>query len=82
MKSNSKMKGVKAKNVTPELVSGNKDVVAAARKGRKSGGKADMKVKGDMAKGRADRACRACRASGGKLTSSDWTAAQGPGQKP
>lgn len=79
MKSNSKMKGVKAKNVTPELVSGNKDVVSAARKGRKCGGKADMKVKGEMAKARADRPGRA---SGGKLAGSDWAAAQGPGQKP
>lgn len=74
-----KMKGVKPKNVMPELVSGNKDVVSAARKGRKSGGKTDMKVKGSMAAARGDRACRA---SGGKLTSSDWSAAQGPGTKP
>ena len=49
-----KMKGVAPKKNTPELVAGNKDVVAAARKMRKSGG----------------------------ICASDWTAAQGEGQKP
>jgi len=76
-----KMKGVAPKKNTPELVSGNKDVVAAARKMRKSGGKAmkDMgKMKGKMAAMRGDRKAR----KSGGMCSSDWTAAQGEGQKP
>jgi len=79
-----KMKGVAPKKNTPELVSGNKDVVAAARKMRKSGGKA-MKAKKEMGKmaGKmsAMRADRKPRKSGG-ICASDWTAAQGEGQKP
>lgn len=79
-----KMKGVMPKKNTPELVAGNKDVVAEARKMRKSGGKA-MKAKKDMGKmgGKmaAMRADRKPRKSGG-MCSSDWTAAQGEGQKP
>jgi hypothetical protein len=118
-----KMKGVAPKKNTPELVSGNKDVVAAARvakrgggmlsepipaskmsdrekanqqagldafnkymssrvSSRKSGGKAkakDMgKMKGKMAAMRGDRKAR----KSGGMCSSDWTAAQGEGQKP
>jgi hypothetical protein len=78
-----KMKGVMPKKVTPELVAGNKDVVAAARKARKYGGKAgkgkDMgKMGGKMAAMRADRKPR----QSGGMCSSDWTAAQGAGQKP
>lgn len=79
-----KMKGVAPQKNTPELVSGNKDVVEAARKMRKSGGKA-MKSKKDMGKmaGKmaAMRADRKGRKSGG-ICSSDWTAAQGEGSKP
>ena len=79
-----KMKGVMPQKNTPELVSGNKDVVEAARKMRKSGGKA-MKAKKDMGKmaGKmaAMRADRKARKSGG-ICSSDWTAAQGEGSKP
>ena len=76
-----KMKGVAPKKNTPELVSGNKDVVAAARKMRKSGGKA-MKAMGKMGgKMAAMRADRKARKSGG-MCSSDWSAAQGEGQKP
>ena len=76
-----KMKGVAPKKNVPELVAGNKDVVAAARKARKSGGKA-MKDMGKMAgKMAAMRADRKARKSGG-MCSSDWTAAQGEGQKP
>jgi hypothetical protein len=78
MKKTEKMKGVKPKNAVPALVAGNKDVVMAARKGRKCGGKTDMKVDGGKAAMRADRPARA---SGG-LTVSDWTAAQGPGKRP
>jgi hypothetical protein len=78
-----KMKGVKPGKVTPELVAGNKDVVAAARKMRKYGGK--MKAKKEMGKmgGKmaAMRADRKPRKSGG-MCSSDWMAAQGEGQKP
>ena len=105
-----KMKGVKPGKVTPELVSGNKDVVAGARKmrasggaasramtdaekakaskyanmmgqPRKSGGKAmkDMgKMGGKMAAMRGDRKAR----KSGGMCSSDWSAAQGEGQKP
>ena len=76
-----KMKGVMPKKTSPELVSGNKDVVAAARKARKSGGKAmkDMgKMDGKMCGGRADRKAR----KSGGLCSSDWTASQGAGTKP
>ena len=109
-----KMKGVMPKKNVPELVAGNKDVVAAARvakrgggstaaqqaaptaesmekarkyaamlgQPRKSGGKAkakDMgKMKGKMAAMRADRKPR----KSGGICSSDWTAAQGEGQKP
>jgi hypothetical protein len=76
-----KMKGVAPQKNTPELVSGNKDVVEAARKMRKSGGKAgkDMgKMKGKMAAMRADRKAR----KSGGICSSDWTAAQGEGSKP
>jgi hypothetical protein len=114
-----KMKGVAPKKNTPELVSGNKDVVAAARvakrgggmlsqqipaskmsdrekanqqagldamnkyvSSRKSGGKAkakDMgKMKGKMAAMRGDRKAR----KSGGMCSSDWSAAQGEGQKP
>ena len=77
-----KMKGVMPKKNTPELVSGNKDVVAEARKMRKSGGKAKAKDMGKMAgKMSAMRADRKPRKSGG-MCSSDWTAAQGEGQKP
>lgn len=79
-----KMKGVMPKKNSPELVSGNKDVVSEARKMRKSGGKA-MKAKKEMGKmaGKmaAMRADRKPRKSGG-VCSSDWTAAQGEGQKP
>jgi hypothetical protein len=79
-----KMKGVAPKKNVPELVAGNKDVVAEARKMRKSGGKA-MKAKKDMGKmaGKmaAMRADRKPRKSGG-VCSSDWMAAQGEGQKP
>lgn len=76
-----KMKGVMPKKNSPELVSGNKDVVEEARKMRKSGGKAgkDMgKMKGKMAAMRADRKAR----KSGGICSSDWTAAQGEGSKP
>jgi len=107
-----KMKGVAPKKNTPELVAGNKDVVAAARKmkrgggslssqtahtpesrahaekygammgkSRKSGGKAkkDMgKMAGKMSAMRADRKPR----KSGGICASDWTAAQGEGQKP
>lgn len=117
-----KMKGVMPKKVTPELVAGNKDVVAAARKmkrgggslsqqaspeqmtaaqkanqaagvnamnkyiasrssgAKRYGGKAkDMgKMSGNKAHGRADRKAR----KSGGMCSSDWTAAQGEGQKP
>ena len=109
-----KMKGVAPKKNTPELVAGNKDVVAAARvakrgggmlssqtahtpesraraekyanmmgQPRKSGGKAKAKKEmGKMAgKMAAMRADRKPRKSGG-MCSSDWTAAQGEGQKP
>jgi len=78
-----KMKGVAPKKNTPELVSGNKDVVEAARKMRKSGGKAKAKKEmGKMAgKMAAMRADRKPRKSGG-MCSSDWSAAQGEGQKP
>ena len=82
-----KMKGVMPKKNSPELVSGNKDVVEEARKMRKSGGKAKAKAKpmkdmGKMAgKMAARRADRKPRKSGG-MCSSDWTAAQGEGQKP
>ena len=109
-----KMKGVMPKKNSPELVSGNKDVVAAARvakrgggsmsqqvkqtpdqakaamdkfssylsKPRKSGGKAKAKDMGKMAgKMAAMRADRKPRKSGG-MCSSDWSAAQGEGQKP
>jgi hypothetical protein len=79
-----KMKGVMPQKNSPELVAGNKDVVAEARKMRKSGGKA-MKAKKEMGKmaGKmaAMRADRKPRKSGG-VCSSDWTAAQGEGQKP
>ena len=79
-----KMKGVMPQKNSPELVSGNKDVVAEARKMRKSGGKA-VKAKKEMGKmaGKmaAMRADRKPRKSGG-VCSSDWTAAQGEGQKP
>lgn len=76
-----KMKGVAPKKNTPELVAGNKDVVAEARKTRKRGGKA-MKEMGKMhGKMAAMRADRKGRKSGG-MCSSDWTAAQGEGQKP
>jgi len=79
-----KMKGVMPQKNSPELVAGNKDVVEAARKMRKSGGKA-MKAKKEMGKmaGKmaAMRADRKPRKSGG-MCSSDWTAAQGEGQKP
>lgn len=76
-----KMKGVMPKKNSPELVSGNKDVVAEARKMRKSGGKASKemgKMSGKMCGGRADRKAR----KSGGLCSSDWTAAQGAGSKP
>ena len=78
-----KMKGVKPGKTNPELVSGNKDVVMAARKARKYGGKAkDAKDMGKMAgKMAAMRADRKPRKSGG-ICSADWTAAQGEGQKP
>lgn len=78
-----KMKGVKPGKVTPELVAGNKDVVAAARKARRYGGKAKgMKDMGKMDGGKAMmRSDRKARKSGG-MCSSDWTAAQGEGQKP
>jgi len=77
-----KMKGVTPKKVSPELVAGNKDVVEAARKTRKRGGKA-MKDMGKMAGHKASgmRADRKARKSGG-ICSADWTAAQGEGQKP
>ncbi len=76
-----KMKGVTPKKLSPELVSGNKDVVEEARKMRKRGGKAmkDMgKMGGKMAAMRADRKPR----KSGGMCASDWTAAQGEGQKP
>ena len=84
-----KMKGVMPGKTSPELVSGNKDVVEEARKMRKSGGKAKAKAKaksmkdmGKMAgKMAAMRADRKPRKSGG-MCSSDWSAAQGEGQKP
>lgn len=108
-----KMKGVAPKKNVPELVAGNKDVVAEARKmkqgggslsqqaaptaaskaravkyanmmgqPRKSGGKAKAKDMGKMAgKMAAMRADRKPRKSGG-ICASDWTAAQGEGQKP
>jgi hypothetical protein len=79
-----KMKGVMPKKNSPELVSGNKDVVEEARKMRKSGGKAKAKAKdmGKMAgKMAAMRADRKPRKSGG-MCLSDWSAAQGEGQKP
>lgn len=114
-----KMKGVAPKKNTPELVAGNKDVVAAARvakrgggmlsqqvpaskqsarekanmaagmdamnrymSSRKNGGKAKAKDMGKMAgKMAAMRADRKPRKSGG-ICASDWTAAQGEGQKP
>lgn len=75
-----KMRGVKPKNVKPALVSGNSDVVAEARKGRKRGGKVmTEKMEGEKSMKRGDRACRA---SGGALAGGDWQAAQGPGKKP
>ena len=76
-----KMKGVMPKKNVPELVSGNKDVVAEARKMRKSGGKAGKemgKMAGMKGHGRADRKAR----KSGGICSSDWTAAQGEGSKP
>ena len=73
-----KMKGVAPKKNTPELVAGNKDVVAAARKTRKRGGKTMGKMDGKMAAMRGDRKGR----KSGGMCSSDWTAAQGEGQKP
>jgi len=76
-----KMKGVAPKKNTPELVAGNKDVVAAARKMRKAGGKATKemgKMAGKMAAMRSDRKAR----KSGGMCSSDWAAAQGEGQKP
>ena len=76
-----KMKGVMPKKNSPELVSGDKDVVEEARKMRKRGGKAmkDMgKMGGKMAAMRADRKGR----KSGGMCSSDWSAAQGEGQKP
>ena len=76
-----KMKGVMPKKNTPELVSGNKDVVAEARKMRKCGGKASKEMGKMGGKSAAMRADRKPRKSGG-VCSSDWTAAQGPGQKP
>jgi hypothetical protein len=104
-----KMKGVMPQKNSPELVAGNKDVVEAARKMRKSGGSAQtsssadmtkyanmigqkrksggkaMKAKKEMGKmaGKmaAMRADRKPRKSGG-MCSSDWSAAQGEGQKP
>lgn len=76
-----KMKGVMPKKLSPELAAGNKDVAVEARKTRKRGGKA-MKDMGKMAgKMSAMRADRKPRKSGG-MCSSDWTAAQGEGQKP
>ncbi len=76
-----KMKGVMPQKNVPELVAGNKDVVEAARKTRKRGGKA-MKEMGKMAgKASGMRADRKARKSGG-ICSSDWTAAQGEGSKP
>lgn len=74
-----KMRGVKPKNKTPALVAGNSDVVAAARKGRKHGGRMEEKMEGEKSMKRGDRSCRA---SGGALAGSDWSAAQGPGKKP
>ena len=76
-----KMKGVMPKKNSPELVSGNKDVVEEARKMRKAGGKAKAKSMKDMGKMAAMRADRKPRKSGG-MCSSDWSAAQGEGQKP
>ena len=76
-----KMKGVAPKKNTPELVSGNKDVVAAARKMRKAGGKAGKDMGKMSGSGCGMRADRKARKSGG-LCSSDWTAAQGEGSKP
>lgn len=76
-----KMKGVAPQKNTPELVAGNKDVVEAARKMRKAGGKVkkDMgKMAGKMAAMRADRKAR----KSGGICSADWTAAQGEGSKP
>ena len=76
-----KMKGVAPKKISPELVSGNKDVVEEARKARKRGGKVAKemgKMAGKMAAMRADRKPR----KSGGMCSSDWTAAQGEGQKP
>lgn len=74
-----KMRGVKPKNKTPALVAGNSDVVAAARKGRKCGGRMEEKMEGGKASKRGDRPGRA---SGGALAGGDWQAAQGPGKKP
>ena len=77
-----KMKGVKPGKTNPELVSGNKDVVMAARKKRMYGGKAKAKDMGKMGgKMSAMRADRKPRKSGG-MCSSDWMASQGEGQKP
>ena len=76
-----KMKGVAPKKNSPELVSGNKDVVAEARKMRKCGGKAGKEMGKMGGKAGAMRADRKARKSGG-ICASDWTAAQGEGTKP
>lgn len=76
-----KMKGVKPQKNTPELVSGNKDVVDEARAMRKRGGKVGKemgKMAGMKGHGRADRKAR----KSGGICSADWTAAQGEGSKP
>lgn len=52
--------------------------VAKEAKARKRGGKAVGKAAGEKAHKRADRMAR----KSGGICSSDWTAAQGSGQKP
>lgn len=79
MKGEKKMNGIKPKANSPKVSSGNMDVIVAARKGRKCGGKTDMKVKGSMAAARADRPGRSL---GGKLETSDWKASQGEPKMP
>jgi len=76
-----KMKGVMPKKNSPELVSGNKDVVAEARSMRKRGGKVGKEMGKMAGKMSAMRADRKARKSGG-ICSADWTAAQGEGSKP
>ena len=81
-----KMKGVAPKKNTPELVAGNKDVVAEARKMKQGGGSLSQQVKQSPEQAKAamhkfSSYLSKPRKSGG-ICASDWTAAQGEGQKP